>query len=346
MAMATRGKRPSFEQLPLHPDDPPFSAWGLYGPEDNLGTLNMIVPETVVEAAKEIKTGVRIGLDLPMDFLARPSHNRLRLTHTLVRKDPRLVHDDCVSFNTQISTQWDGFRHYGYQKERIFYGGVKTEEISGPGISNETGERAWYQGPSMTPRLGIHHWCRQGIMGRGVLLDYLRWAQANGKGYDLMGDHAISVDDLQACADAENVELRIGDILFVRSGWTVGYTALTEDEKVRYSYAEPTVLVGLETSVKTAKWLWDGSFSACGGDSPGWEKWPALPGEGEVGGIGKYRLHEVLLNGWGMPIAEMLDLEDLSKECERLNRWSFFFGSMPNNIVGGVASPCNAFAVM
>ena len=31
---------PAFEDLPLRTGDPHHSAWGLYGPNDELGTLN------------------------------------------------------------------------------------------------------------------------------------------------------------------------------------------------------------------------------------------------------------------------------------------------------------------
>jgi hypothetical protein len=45
-----------------------------------------------------------------------------------------------------------------------------------------------------------------------------------------------------------------------------------------------------------------------------------------------------------MPIGEYFDLEGLSEECERLGRRSFFFSSMPLNLVGGVGSPPGAMA--
>ena len=57
-------------------------------------------------------------------------------------------------------------------------------------------------------------------------------------------------------------------------------------------------------------------------------------------------LHEVFLAGWGMPIGEMLDLRQLAAECARLNKWSFFFASMPLYIPGGIASPPNAQAIL
>ena len=51
---------PDFEDLPLRKGDPPYSAWGLYGDTDELGTLNRLTDERVAAAAKsEIRTGQR-----------------------------------------------------------------------------------------------------------------------------------------------------------------------------------------------------------------------------------------------------------------------------------------------
>ncbi len=54
--------RPLFESLPLRPDDPPFSAWDLYGPADEIGTLNLLTPARVEIAKAEIRTGKTISL--------------------------------------------------------------------------------------------------------------------------------------------------------------------------------------------------------------------------------------------------------------------------------------------
>jgi hypothetical protein len=56
-------KRPAFTELQLDPSHPEHSAWGLYGSDDELGTLNLLTPERTVEAAKEIKSGARVGLN-------------------------------------------------------------------------------------------------------------------------------------------------------------------------------------------------------------------------------------------------------------------------------------------
>ena len=54
--------RPAFETLPLKEDHPPYSAWGLYGEEDELGTINLLTPEIVLAAKSEIVSGKTISL--------------------------------------------------------------------------------------------------------------------------------------------------------------------------------------------------------------------------------------------------------------------------------------------
>lgn len=50
---------PKYSDLPLNKGDPPHSAWGLYGKDDQLGFLNRQTDEIVKQAAGEIKTGKR-----------------------------------------------------------------------------------------------------------------------------------------------------------------------------------------------------------------------------------------------------------------------------------------------
>jgi len=54
--------RPAFDELPFRSGDPKYSAWGLWGVDDELGTLNLLTPETVKNASKEIVTGQQITL--------------------------------------------------------------------------------------------------------------------------------------------------------------------------------------------------------------------------------------------------------------------------------------------
>jgi len=323
-------QRPPFASLPLGKNDPPFSAWGLYGSTDELGALNLLTPECVVEATKEVRTGTRIGLNLPLTIPHPPSHNRLSFTHKVTHKHPRNVFDDVVEMNTQCSTQWDGFRHYGYQKENICYNGVAISEFSGP---------------SASLKLGIQSWCKQGIVGRGVFIDYLHYAESNNIQYELLENHAIPLSELKACAKAQSLTFKRGDILIVRTGWTKGYLALDAAGRKAWADRTPARLGGVATAKEMAEWLWDTGFSAVASDATAFESLPFKP-EGEPGGLETISLHEVLLGGWGMPIGEMWDLEALSEECAREQRYSFFLTSMPLNIPGGIAGPANVLAIL
>ncbi|KAJ4298145.1 hypothetical protein N0V90_006044 [Kalmusia sp. IMI 367209] len=52
----------SFDELPLHEGDPPYSAWGLYGDDDELGRINLITSEVTKKASKEIRSGETVPL--------------------------------------------------------------------------------------------------------------------------------------------------------------------------------------------------------------------------------------------------------------------------------------------
>jgi hypothetical protein len=106
--------RPNFNELPLRKDGPPGNAWGLFGPNDQLGMLNLLNAATTKAAGKLIVDGIRISTDLPLNKMAFPLFGRAPFKHEILQKLSRTVNDDEVRFNTQSSTQWDGFRHYGW----------------------------------------------------------------------------------------------------------------------------------------------------------------------------------------------------------------------------------------
>ena len=106
----TTPPRPLFNLLPLNKSGPRGNAWGLYGPDDEIGALNLLTPVVVREAAKEIREGVRLCVDLPLNFLEKPFFERAVFSHAILNKAPRVVNDDLVHINTQSATQWDGLR--------------------------------------------------------------------------------------------------------------------------------------------------------------------------------------------------------------------------------------------
>ncbi|RJE23487.1 hypothetical protein PHISCL_04156 [Aspergillus sclerotialis] len=312
--------KPSFDSLPLRKDGPPGNAWGLFGSNDQLGMLNLLTPENTAASAKEIVDGVRVSTDWPLDSMRTPCFGRATFEHNVFTKSPRIVNDDTISLNTQSSSQWDGFRHFAYQKEGLFYNGCSLEDIKTSKFN------------------GIHVWTENGgIVGRGVLLDYASWAQANNRPISHFQTNSIPVSVLKEVAASQNTTFRPGDILFVRTGWTKAYEQLSIKECQDLASQIPPPLIGVESSKDTLRWIWDEGFAAVAGDMPSFEAWPCQNTE--------FWLHEWLLSGWGLPIGELFDLERLSEECRKRQKWSFFFSSVPLKIPGGVASPPNGVAI-
>ncbi|KAL3264757.1 hypothetical protein ABHI18_000462 [Aspergillus niger] len=333
--------KPAFDDLPLNKTGPPGNAWGLFGPNDQCGMLNLLTPDRTCAAASEIRDGVRISIDWPLDRISTPAFNRIPFTQTISNIAPTSVNDDILHFNTQASSQWDGLRHFGYQKQRLYFNGRTLDDILTTKVNGIHG--AYFHPKIMIPDRFVltvrAAWVETGgIIGRGVLLDYVAWAEANHVPVKPFTTQSITVAVLEEVAQAQGTELRPGDILFIRAGWGRGYAELSQDEISTLADIPTPPAIGLESSETTLRWLWDNEFAAVASDTPSLEAWPCQDS--------KYWLHEWLLAGWGLPIGEMFDLEQLSVECRKRQRWSFFFTSVPLKVPGGVASPPNGVAIL
>jgi hypothetical protein len=56
---------PNFDELPQVDGLPKSCTWGLWdkdGRNDEFGTLNLITPEVVLNATKEVREGIRVSL--------------------------------------------------------------------------------------------------------------------------------------------------------------------------------------------------------------------------------------------------------------------------------------------
>lgn len=224
----------------------------------------------------------------------------------------------------------DGLRHFGYQKDKKFYGGVTMDDIHGPNKPNTIGIDGTTAVTLILLLLCLMDataMAEKGIVGRGILLDFHTWRLKNNITHTPFEATSIPLSQLQACATDQGVEFKFGDILIVRSGYLDAYDKQSRQELERLSKVVPPNLSGVEQSEDMLEWIWN-NFSVVAGDHPAWECYPSKK---------DWSLHEVLLGGWGMPIGEMFDLEALAKKCQELGRWSFFVTSEPCNVKGGVA---------
>jgi kynurenine formamidase len=221
-------------------------------------------------------------------------------------------------------------RHFAYQKEQRFYNNTTLDELLNPEKN----------------RLGLNHWhTAGGVAGRGVLIDYAEYTAQKGLVLDATKDLRISFDEMQACLRWQSanstslLEFKHGDILFIRTGFMRDYAHLNEAREREIGLETPPCTPGMIQDPRLLEWLWEHRIAAVAGDSPSWECFPPDKAAG-------FLYHEVLIAGWGCPIAEYIWLEDLARKCLESRRWTFFVASSPLNVNGGVGSPANMMAIM
>jgi kynurenine formamidase len=311
-----------FDELPRLPGSGVRHSWDAHGPGDQLGTLNRLTGPVVAAATAAVRTGERIGLSLPLGLPDPSFFGRQAPEHTIFPMGPTAWDDRLDGFYLQCSSQWDGLRHVGAGQDG-FYGG-------------------WRGSPDGDPEpLGIQHWARQGIIGRGVLIDLAAGAAARGA-YDPFSHVAFSVADLEAQLLSQGSTLRFGDIVCVRTGWTEKYLTLSASERRELASAlvNPVgyTCAGLEGSEEMSRFLWDSGVAAVTCDNPAVETVPPDPAAGS--------LHQRLIPCLGFAIGELFDFAALADACHREGRYQFLFTSVPLNVAGGVGSPANAVAIL
>jgi hypothetical protein len=294
----------------------------------------------VKAAYAECKDGVSASLNWPIGAIETPGFGRKGLVHNVISfKDTPLAisgFDDEVEFNTQCSSQWDSLCHFHHQATETGYNGAKTNV-------NELVQT--YGNEDQDEKLPtLQHWHKRGgLVARGVLIDYKRYADENGIQFDPFSTHKITIDDIEKIAKWENVEFKQGDVIIVRSGFTEALTGISGEKQQEHMGTHRTV--GVEGNEKSAKWFWDHHFAAVAGDAIAFECLPPTLPDGKEGTIADLVLHQYFLALFGMPIGELWALKDLSDMCKKLNRYSFLLTSVPLNVPGGIGSPPNALAV-
>jgi kynurenine formamidase len=314
---------PRYDELPIREGLPAGSSWGLWGDDDELGTINLLTPERVQRALALPTRGAVFPLNWALEEPSPPFYGRGALEHRIDRPFTPCLDDSLDNFFTQASSQWDALCHIGHP-EHGFYNGRVDGDFTG-----EEGTR-----------LGIEHWARRGIVGRGVLLDVARHLEETGRPVDGGSTFDITPELLEEVREAQGVTFETGDILVLRTGWMAWY--LNASDETRADLAQDSLnrlkTPGLTGGEEMAAWLWDQHFSAVAADNPALEAWPhALE-------VDQY-LHFRLIPLLGLALGEMWFLEDLAADCAADGVREFLLTSAPLNLRGGVGSPPNALAL-
>jgi kynurenine formamidase len=312
-------KLPTFDELPVKKDAPPESSWGVFGDDDQLGCLNFLTPEGVVDAARLVQTGKVFRLDAKVGFAKPPLFGRASVAHQVVPLAPFANDDLLNTYNTQEGTQWDGFAHVGHSGVERYYNNVQSHEI-GPG-----------------GKLGIHQWAAK-FVGRGTLIDAFAFRKSQGREVRPLERDPYTLADLQDALKHQGTTLRPGSILLVRTGWMEAYEQSASEYKQTQGTFAGVKCTGIEATRELAAWLWDHRVAAIGTDCPGVEP---MPSDFSDMGLLHYRALPLL----GLPLGELFVLAPLAEDCALDRRYEFMLVSAPMNLEGGIAAPPNAIAI-
>ncbi len=300
-----------------------YRNWGRWGTDDELGTLNHVTPEKVVEAARLVKQGRVLSLSIPFDSNGPQTGfgGRINPLHYMLQDGgdvasgaqdylPGLRYcDDAVSMPLQCATQWDALSH-------IYFDG-KMYNDRGPELVNSNGAQA-----NSIDKM------KEKIVSRGVLLDIPRQRAKDW----LEPGEAIYPADLDAAAEAAGIQVGTGDIALIRTG----QIAQVRSQGSWGQYAGGPA-PGL--SLRCAGWLAEHEIAGYATDTWGTE---VIPNETEDV---FQPLHCVAIVNMGMLVGEIFDLEGLAADCAQDGVYEFMFVAPPLAITGAVGSPINPQAI-
>jgi kynurenine formamidase len=305
-----------------------MNTWGSWGEEDERGSANYITPDTIVAAAKLIRTGKVISLAIPLDnqgpvFPGRTKPIKLMaatgIDHKVAEGPPARSFtqyaDDYIHMPLQGSTQWDALSH-GWYGEHLYNGYSRDTIHSSP----------WFGGATV---LGIQN-LKDSMVGRGVLIDIVRY-----KGGSLPRGYGITRADIEGALKQQGTTVLPGDMVLVRTGVVPQWYELENlVEQARYWEAQAGIVKDVIPWIKATK------IAGMAADNISLERNPH-PEHPELG----TPLHGNILRDLGVYIGEIWWLEDLAADCAEDGRYEFFLAAQPLNIPGAVGSPLNPVAV-
>lgn len=331
---ATALDLPDYAGLLARTDAPAGSSWGLFGPDDDLGTLNLLTPERAARAASLVQDGRVFNLDLTLDAFDPPVSHRSAPEHKIFGTAEYHRDDTLDGFYLQGSTQVDSLRHMKHPRYG-FYNATSDEQVA-------VGK----------PALGVGSMADHGIVGRGVLIDVEAFLREDGRPLDHAAGAGFDIADVQAAADRQGVEREPGDVVLVRTGWISFIRGLDPTER-KTRAASPAQSSGLRQSRDALAWLWDTRTALFACDNLAVEQIPTSsdspfrtdPDLAALQGLHAGMMHPVILGLLGLPLGELWWLDDLAAACHQDGRWDFMLTAHLLNLVGGVGSPANAYAI-
>ena len=286
-----------------------LSNWGRWGPDDQLGTLNLITPSKRKQAIQLVQVGLPVSLARNVEK-EKAADNPKPFEHTMLLtgrdKGQWSVDNYSVSYHGLAHTHMDSLCHLFHNGK--MYNGFSKSEVGTQGAR----------------KLSIDN-IKRGIFTRAVLIDIPR---LRGVDY-LEPGSAIYPDELEAWENRASTKVTSGDVVLIRTGRWARRAAIGPWS------VEKEGMAGLHASC--ARWLKQRDVAMLGSDAAS----DVLPSG--VPGV-SHPIHVLTLHVMGIHIFDNCDLEELSKTADRLKRWEFLITAAPIPVKGGTGSPLNPIA--
>ena len=278
-----------------------------WGAADQRGAANHMKPDTVLRAARLIRTGevFELGRVLSGSMPLGPRRFELHTKRTVMNPESnrRGSNEEIVFAEIgQVGTQFDGFSHQTIGNS--MYNCYKVDETS-----TRTG----------FTKLGVEN--VGALMTRGVLIDV-----AASKGVEMLPDtYEITAADLQQALQRQNLTLQPGDAVIVHTGWG----RLWGRDNARYARSNP----GL--GVAAAEWLARQDPMLVGADNAPINVTPSPDPQLSN------PVHQIMLVVNGIHLLENLKLDEVAAS----RAYEFAFVVQPLKIQGGTGSTVAPIAV-
>jgi kynurenine formamidase len=340
---------------------PPGANWGDFGPDDQIGRLNLITPKKVMDGIREIKEGRSFCLSLPLDFPGGNVLNERRhapkLTPTVINgcacfnfpasknytNATDVICDDQVTLSLQYSTQWDALAHIGALfdadgdgvPEMVYYNGFRAnEQIVGPtndddaASSDAPGDRCYGAHALDIATLAV-----KAIQGRAVLIDL---KHHYGEERRLIG-----YQEIRRVIESDRLSIGEGDIVAIRTGFAETLLGMNRNPDLEVLNAYGCVLDGRDDEL--LQWISASGIVAICADNYAVEGIsPArTPGPHSV-----VPLHEHCLFKLGIPLGELWWFGELAPYLRSADRYAFFLTAPPLRLPGAVGSPVTPVATV
>jgi kynurenine formamidase len=343
---------------------PPGSNWGLFGNDDQRGSMNLVGRPQVLKGLEEATEGLTFSLSLPLDYpggtALHPRRHAPRRFATLrggknegeqcfcfalSRENPfysDVYSDDVVVLHTQYSTQWDGLAHVGAEfdadgdgvDEIVFYNGYRGGEHVKPARRAEGAVR-WdtYEDPTASA-LGIEQLASHGVQGRAVMIDLNRhYGEEN---------HPVGYADLMRILQEDRVVIERGDMVCLYTGLDdliLGMNRKPVAEKLLHSCA------GLNGGdQRLLQWITDTGIAALISDNFAVELMPKAMRQSARHAM--LPLHEHCLFKNGIHLGELWRLGELARWLRKNERSRFLLTAPPLNLPGAAGSPVTPIATV